>query len=115
MKFKYIPGERPTPMLAYNTEPNLNAFNECVRDMDGVYSVLPKYDRKHKHYWNMNAYLIIDEEKNEIIACAFIEFMYVIYLLRVINKEFILEFGQDIYDDNIDDFEALADELVLVK
>lgn len=115
MKFKYIPGERPCPMLAYNTEPSLNAFNEYVRDMAEIYDRVPKYDRKHTHIWNMNAYIIYDEETNEVLACAFLEFIYVIYLLRALNKPLTMNFDQDVYDDNIDDFEVLTDELELLK
>lgn len=115
MKFRYCPGNYPTPMLAYYTEPNLEVFKEYLGAMSDTYNIIPKYIEGNKHYWNMNAYVIVNEQMNEVLSFSFIEFIYIIYLLRVINKELIINIDDVIYEANKSDFEALSTELVLIK
>ncbi len=50
MKFRYSPGNYPTPMLAYYTEPNVNAFNESLETMVETYHLSPQYYEGEKHY-----------------------------------------------------------------
>lgn len=109
MKIKYIPGLRPVPMLMYYTEKNKNVYDELANEMK--ISNITKFEDNGIHYWNMNAYLILDEQNNKIDSMVFSMFIYAIYLLRVINKEIIIELPDDYYELIKDDLSALKGEI----
>lgn len=113
MRFKYIPGNHPTPMLAFYNEPNLNHFNELLNEM----KINPKnkFNNDLIHFWNMNAYLIYNQENNEVVAYAFNDFFYLVYLLRVINRELIIEFNDEVYAWINKDLNEINDELIIIK
>ncbi len=111
MKFKYIPGLRPTPMLMYYREPNKEIFNEFNENNN--FNLL--FDNNNSHYWNHNAYLIMDDEKNILTHVVFNDFIYLVYLLRVINKEVIFEIDDDKYNLIKKDLDQLKDEIILIS
>lgn len=113
MKLKYIPGIRPTPMLMYYNEPNIECFNEFKNEHD--FNNNAEFSQNFKHYWNMNAYLIFDESTNIVKTMVFSVFIYVVYLLRVINKELVVEINDDIYQIIKKDLKDLQGELEIIE
>ena len=111
MKFKYIPGLRPVPMLAYYNEPNIKLFD----DLNIGFNL--NFNNNNKHYWNHNAYLIIDETNNLITHAIFNNFSYLIFLLRVINKDVIFEINNDMYESIKNDIDELIsnNEIMIIN
>lgn len=82
MRFKYKPGLYPTPMLAYYDNVNLELFNQFSNKNQ-------KFVDNYKHMWNSGGYIIVNDQ-NEVVASSYDQFIYVVYLLRVLNKEVII-------------------------
>lgn len=100
----YVVGERPTPMIAVNSDSNLKIFNEEYEYNFGDYT--PVY----KHLWNMNAYIIYDVKTNKIISYRFNEIEYFVWLLRIINLPLEMIFNEKFVVNNQDFFKNYIDE-----
>lgn len=90
LQFKYIPGIRPTPMLAIYDTPNFDVYSnikDLMMQSIKVTSSENNFTNNFKHFWNHGAYIIFDEVSLEIKAFLFSDFSNFIFLLRNINKE----------------------------
>lgn len=88
-KVKYIPGNRPTPMLMVYNEPNEQVYNTNIKRMIDTYKILinnKSFNSSNKHYWNVGSYISFNEQTNEADLIAFEHFDTFIFLLRSINK-----------------------------
>lgn len=88
-KVKYIPGNRPTPMLMVYNEPNEQVYNANLKRMIDTYKILinnKSFNSSNKHYWNVGSYISFNEQTNEADLIAFEHFDTFIFLLRAINK-----------------------------
>lgn len=88
-KVKYIPGNRPTPMLMVYNEPNEQVYNTNIKRMIDTYKILinnRSFNSSNKHYWNVGSYISFNEQTNEADLIAFEHFDTFIFLLRSINK-----------------------------
>lgn len=88
-KVKYIPGNRPTPMLMVYNEPNEQVYNANLKRMIDTYKILintKSFNSSNKHYWNVGSYISFNEQTNEADLIAFEHFDTFIFLLRTINK-----------------------------
>lgn len=88
-KVKYIPGNRPTPMLMVYNEPNEQVYNANLKRMIDTYKILintKSFNSSNKHYWNVGSYISFNEQTNEADLIAFEHFDTFIFLLRSINK-----------------------------
>lgn len=88
-KVKYIPGNRPTPMLMVYNEPNEQVYNTNIKRMIDTYKILinnKSFNSSNKHYWNVGSYISFNEQTNEADLIAFEHFDTFIFLLRAINK-----------------------------
>ena len=90
--YTYIPAERPTPMLGYETSANENLFAK----KEDVKFEFGKFNPNYQHIWNIGAYLIYDLDKKEVIAYQFSELSYLIWLLRIINQPLMIQFSETI-------------------
>lgn len=89
MQFRYIPGIRPTPMLAIYDTPNFDVFANIRNLMNQEIKVVnyeSDFIDNFKHFWNHGAYIIFDESSLEIKSLVFSDFSNFIFLLRSINK-----------------------------
>ena len=96
-KYKYIVSPRPTPMLAYYQEQNKQIWEEKYEHEFGKYSS----DNHLKHWWNIGSYLIVDEEKLQVVAYKYNEISHLIWLLRIISKELIIHLDENEIGDLI--------------
>lgn len=113
MKFKYVPGMRPTPMLMYYKEVNEKVFNEENLNEDSKIYKKGEFTQKFNHIWNMGSYFIYDDNQ-EIISYRITNNYNFLWLLRVINQEIIVEFNQDFVKENQDFFKEISEELITV-
>lgn len=100
---------KPTPMLAYHNTPNINVFNDeykYIFNNDFIND-----NSSIKHIWNMNAYIIYNEELKKVISYKFNEPEYFLWLLRIINLELEIIFNDDFVRENQDFFVNTMDEL----
>lgn len=118
LKFVYIPGMRPTPMLAVYDIPNLEVYNNTYTSMkdslDNI-DIESNYSDSFKHFWNHGAYIIFDETNLEIKSLLFSDFSLFIFLLRFINKSLwfcVPKIMQTILQNELKIF---IDEFTLVK
>ena len=90
---EYIPGNRPTPMLALYNEKNINVFNDIKSNANIPINISfnQTYVDNFNHAWNHAAYIIYDNELN-IIAFTYSEISNLFFILRALNKKLILEF-----------------------
>ncbi|KFB07498.1 sugar phosphate isomerase family [Malacoplasma iowae] len=88
-KVKYIPGNRPTPMLMLYNEPNEQVYSANVKRMIDTYKILinnKSFNSSNKHFWNIGSYVSFNEQTNEVDLIAFEHFDTLIFLLRAINR-----------------------------
>ena len=106
MKFKYVPGMRPTPMLMYQTEPNQDVFDliEDSFEKNG-------YFNEFNHMWNMGAYFIYNNDL-EIISYRISNAHNFLWLLRALNKDIIIDFNDDFIEKNQDFIKEVSEELI---
>lgn len=107
MKFKYIPGTRPTPMLMYYNEPNIGVFNV----EENVVFKSGNYTNKENHIWNIGAYIIYNN-KLEILSYRISNPHNFIWLLRIINKEITIDFNDDFVQENKKFLDEISEELI---
>mgnify|MGYP006999718125 CR=1 FL=1 len=112
MKFKYIPGIRPTPMLMFYNEPNLEVYEGQIKDAQSELNLNFKnlYKIDDHHYWNNGVYIIFND-KYEVISHVISHFPNLLYLLRAINKPLIFEFNDNEIKIFKEDLDKLCDEL----
>lgn len=108
MKFKYVPGMRPTPMLMYQKEVNINIFNE---DWNSFKS--GEFTTKLNHIWNMGSYIIYDDNL-DVVSYRISNVHNFLWLLRVINKELTIIFKEDFIKDNQDFIKEVSEELITI-
>ncbi|MGL5205118.1 MAG: hypothetical protein ACRC63_02615 [Metamycoplasmataceae bacterium] len=106
MKLKYLPGMRPTPLLMYQNTPNENVFNEYGKSF-----IKGDYINKENHIWNIGAYIIYNNNL-EILSYRIANPYNFIWLLRVINKEILVEFNDDFVKENQKFLEEVNGELI---
>lgn len=114
MKIRYIPGVRPTPMLMYYVQPEEKVYNEMLNDGATLFKK-GSYTTKMNHIWNMNAYIIYNNETFNIESVVINNFSNFVYLLRNMNKPLYIELNDkeynilktDIEDIFKDEFEVL--------
>lgn len=111
MIYKYIPGLRPTPMLAYYTEQNKEHFDNLIEESN--FLVKREFITEGRHYWNMNSYVIITT--NIVVSLAFVDFSTLLFLLRVINEEIFINLNDDEYLKVKDEINKLGGELEFVS
>lgn len=118
IQFKYIPGNRPTPMIAIYDTPNIGVF-ENIKDLMiksiEDFSYESSFINEYKHFWNHGAYLIYDEDSLEIKSLLFSDFSTLIFLLRSINKDlwFNITKSMELFFDN--ELKIFIDEFSLSK
>lgn len=106
MKFKYIPGMRPTPMLMFQNHPNKDVFeNEKDVFKKG------EFVNNFHHMWNIGAYLIYND-KLEVISYRISNPHNFIWLLRIINQELTIEFEENFIKDNQNFLVEVSEELI---
>lgn len=97
MKFRYVPGLRPTPMLMYYVQPEKNVYNEMIKDQSNIITI-GQYSPNLNHIWNMNSYIIYDDETLKISSVVINSFSNFIYLLRNMNKPLTIEIDDNTYN-----------------
>ena len=107
--FIYQPGERPVPMLGYEDQPHESAF------LNDYQFGVGQFTRAYKHIWNINGYIIYDPEKLIIQAYKFNELIYVIWLLRILNKPFEITFTEALIEQERKTFKACLESQELVE
>lgn len=90
----YIPGKNILPMLAIYNQKNKNVFDEEYKYSYGEWK-----EENCKYLWNMNAFIIFND--NEIISYKFNEIEYLIWLLRYLNKKIKIVFINKEIEENI--------------
>ena len=106
MKFKYIPGMRPTPMLMYQIEPNQEVF-QVMEDSFEKNNYIDEFN----HMWNMGAYFIYNDDL-EIISYRISNVHNFLWLLRALNKDITIEFNNDFIEKNQDFIKEVSEELI---
>lgn len=104
IKYVYIPGLRPTPMLAYYTDIKEEIYNEEYKNSYGDFTI------EKNHMWNIGAYLIFDKETNKIISYKFNDVFHFIWLLRILNLPLEIKFNENFIKNNQDFFKNNLDE-----
>lgn len=103
-KYLYVPGNYPTPMLAFYNEINRDAWDEQYENSYG------EFINDQIHLWNIGAYFIYDAKNLEILAYKFNDVYHFVWLLRVLNKSLKMFFSDDFIKDNKSFFKDNADE-----
>ncbi|MGL4251999.1 MAG: hypothetical protein ACRDCH_00945 [Metamycoplasmataceae bacterium] len=106
MKLKYIPGLRPTPMLMYQNIPN----NDVFQAFESTFKK-GNYTEDQNHIWNIGSYIIYNDHL-EITAYRISNEYNFLWLLRVINKEIILELQDDFVKEHQKFLLEVSDELI---
>ncbi|MDK2819788.1 MAG: hypothetical protein KFW07_03050 [Mycoplasmataceae bacterium] len=106
MKFKYIPGMRPTPMLMYYQNIEKTSFNE----QQHIYK-MGDFTEDFHHIWNMGSYFIYND-RLEIIAYRISNEYNFLWLLRILNKPIIINFNDDFIENYQNFFNEVKDELI---
>lgn len=88
IKFRYVPGLYPVPMIMMWKEANQEVFNEIYKYQFG------EWEDQNQCIWTLGAYLIYDEEK--IISYRFDDFSNLTWLLRSISKPLVIEIDKRI-------------------
>lgn len=97
MKLIYTPGLNPTPMLAIENTKNKEVFEGLKKESDfGEILNNQKYSENGEHFFNINSYIIV--ENNKVISFVFTDFMYLVFILRAINKEITFELSTETYN-----------------
>ena len=96
LSYTYLPAERPTPMLGYETNANEDLFVK----KEGVKFEFGEFNSNYQHIWNIGAYLIYNLTKKEVIAYQFGELSYLIWLLRIINQPLKIQFLESVIKEN---------------
>lgn len=106
MKFKYIPGTRPTPMLMYYKNVEKSSFDEEQH----IYK-MGNFVENFNHIWNMGSYIIYNDEL-ELIAYRISNEYNFLWLLRILNKSIIIDFKPDFIESYQKFFSELEGELI---
>ncbi len=107
MKFRYVPGNYPVPMLAIEVKANADVFNSMIQEPDFIFKSEDQFTPKYKHAFNMNAYIIYDENECKVIAIRTTSFPHLVYLFRSLGKPFEFELEEQEYQTIKGDFENL--------
>ncbi|MGL4343266.1 MAG: hypothetical protein ACRCRZ_01760 [Metamycoplasmataceae bacterium] len=91
IKFKYLEGLRPTPMLAFYNKVQKEEYDLFQNYQYG------EFTSKFEHYWNIGSYIIVDKKEKKIIAYAIENANNFLWLLRVINMNLTFEASNDFY------------------
>ncbi len=97
MKIRYLPGDYPVPMLAVGTKPNEEEYKAIVHEPDFLIRSEDLFTKEHKHFYNMNAYIIFDEKELKVVSYRMTSFAHFVYLLRTISKPLMFEITDDEY------------------
>ncbi|MGL5732574.1 MAG: hypothetical protein ACRCXE_00670 [Metamycoplasmataceae bacterium] len=93
-------------MLMYQTTPNKDVYNELEKTFKkGIYT------DNENHIWNIGAYIIYNDDL-EITSYRISNEYNFLWLLRVLNKEIIVEFNDDFVKGNQKFFQEIHDELI---
>lgn len=79
VKFKYVPGSYPLPMIMVNVKPNEQVYNEQYKTSFG------KWNKEGTSFWTIGSYMIVKDK--EISSYKYNEFANLVWLLRTLNKE----------------------------
>lgn len=100
--YKYICGQYPIPMIMMYEKPNQNVYNENYEFSFGT------WDEKNNCIWTIDAYLIYDE--NKIISYKYNQFSNLVWLLKKVNKPFLIEIYDEVAQNEINEY--LSDVLI---
>lgn len=90
-KIKFTFNEKmPMPMIAIYQEPNTEVFESIASEKEFL--------ENFNHIWSMGSYIIYDD--SEIKTFLFEEFINLIYLLRFMRKNWILELSDKEFEQN---------------
>ena len=107
IKLEYTPGNRPAPMIMVQNQINPDVFNEKYENEFGKWN----NDKSTIHFWSINAYIII--ENNKIISYRYNEIINLIWILRIVNKKLIIEIADNIFKNEIS--KNFEDEFKVIK
>lgn len=109
MKFKYMPGMRPTPMLMYQTVQNNDVFNENLNAFKQG-----EYINNLNHMWNIGSYIIYDNDL-KVVSYRISDVNNLLWLLRALNKEVVIDFDEDLILVNKKFIENLSNSKEIIK
>lgn len=87
IRYKYVIGLRPIPMLMMNSKPNESVFNEDYKNSYG------EWTNSNNTLWTIGAYIIYNDK--EVISYRFNDLANLVWLLRKINKELIIYLNEE--------------------
>lgn len=97
MRIRYLPGDYPVPMLAVEYKPNEEVYQAFLKDEEFLFRSEDLFTKSYNHIFNMNAYIIYDEQELLIKCYRMTSFPHFVYLLRTLGKALEFNITSDQY------------------